>query len=150
MNVRMATSPRDQSPGTTTSHPGSMAASTASSLPMYMSSSNYPGVVSSNTNRPLMPSPAMYSTPAGTVQSSAGYSLNQPSIPSMPGMQYGGQRMPLNTSMPNRPPIPNYPQSFSGPPGQPPAYSTQRFPEASAYPPGFMSSPGSQHPPSSN
>ena len=151
MNVRMATSPRDQSPGVTTSHPGSMAASTPSSLPMYMSSSNYPGAVSSNVNRPLMPSPGMYSTPPGTVQSSAGYSMNQPSIPSgMSGMQYGGQRLPPNSSMPNRAPMPNYPQSFSGPPVQPPAYNTQRFPEATAYPPGFMSSPGNQHPPSSN
>ena len=153
-SVRMTTSPRDQSPGVSTSHPGQMVATTPSSLPMYMSSPNYPGAVSSNVNRPLMPSPGMYSTTPGQVPSPSGYPMNQASVPpGMSGMQYGGQRsgMQPSNAMSNRPPIPNYPQSFSGPPGQqPPTYNAQRFPDPTAYPTNFMSSPGSQHPPSSN
>lgn len=143
-NIRMATSPRDQSPGVASSH-GTMTSSTASSIPMYMSSPNYPSVISSN--RPILPSPGMYSTPTGQVPSSTGYAMNQPT--GMQGMQYAGQRsgMPPNSPIPNRPPMGNYSQSFSS---QPPAYSAQRFPDSSAYPPGFLSSPGSQHPPSSN
>ena len=142
-NVRMATSPRAPSPLSTTVHPGNLPASTQSSLPMYMPSTNYPaGVVSGNVNRPIMPSPVMYSTPSGQ-SSSSGYTMNQ-SLPQ--GMQYGTQRpgMPV---IPKRPPMQNYPQQFTGPLIQPTAYNTQGFPDTSGYSAGYMSSTGSQHPP---
>lgn len=167
--MRVPSSPlsRDASPGVPSSLPGSLAASSPSSLPMYMSSAgggNYPpGMATSNVARPGVPSTPMYSTP-GLPQlgqgGAGGYPMNQPSSGMPSGMPYSGHQtgrpnIPPGNAMSNRPVAhipPNYGQPFQGgsmPGGQPSAYNTPRIPDASAFPGAFMPSPSNQHPPSS-